>query len=87
VGRLGGDEFSILLRGQDLSEASDFAAGVQQRLGKVKLETGQGIREVTCSLGIAQFQPGDTIDDLMKRADLTLYRAKEEGGDRWCEPN
>ena len=82
VGRLGGDEFSILLRGHGLAEAADFAAGVQQRLAKVKLETGQGTREVTCSLGIAQFQPGDTIDDLMKRADLTLYRAKEEGGNR-----
>ena len=82
VGRVGGDEFGILLRGHGLSEASDFAAGVQQRLAKVRLETCQGIREVTCSLGIAQFQSGDTVDDLMKRADLTLYRAKEEGGNR-----
>jgi len=82
VGRLGGDEFCILLRGYGLVEASDFAADVQRRLAKLRLETGQGTREVTCSLGIAQFQPGDTIDDLMKRADLTLYRAKEEGGNR-----
>jgi diguanylate cyclase (GGDEF)-like protein len=80
VGRLGGDEFCILLRGYGLVEASDFAADV--RLAKLRLETGQGTREVTCSLGIAQFQPGDTVDDLMKRADLTLYRAKEEGGNR-----
>ena len=77
VGRLGGDEFSILLKGQGLTDALQVAARFQQRLAEVKLEVpGGGIR-VTCSLGVSELRPGDTIDDLMKRADLALYHAKE----------
>jgi hypothetical protein len=82
VGRLGGDEFSVLLRGCGLAEASEFAAGLQQRLAEVTLKIPQGTIGVTCSIGIAEFQPGDNVDDLMKRADLSLYRSKKEGRNR-----
>jgi diguanylate cyclase (GGDEF)-like protein len=82
VGRLGGDEFGILLEGHMLSDALELAADLQQNLAKLKLETSEGPMGLTCSLGVSELQPGDTIDDLMKRADLALYRAKAEGRSR-----
>ena len=81
VARLGGDEFAVIL-GADVSpnEASDFAA----RLIKI-LSAGydiDGIEVVIgASIGIA-LSPGDgaTTEELMRNADMALYRAKSDGG-------
>ena len=79
VGRMGGDEFCVLLKGHTLNQALIVAAALQQRLAEVRLKTHDGLVSLTCSLGVGELHPGDTVDDLMKRADLALYRAKDEG--------
>ena len=86
VGRLGGDEFAVLLGGSTLSEAVEEAEDLRRRLANLRVSSEEGIVGVTCSLGAAELEPGDTIDDLMKRADLALYRAKEEGRNRVSTP-
>jgi two-component system cell cycle response regulator len=86
VGRLGGDEFAILLRGSALSEAVGGAEDLRRRLAQLRVPSEEGMVRLTCSLGTSELEPGDTIDDLMKRADLALYRAKEEGKDRVATP-
>ena len=87
VGRLGGDEFAVLLRGASLSEAVEDAEDLRRRLAQLQLlPSEEGTVHLTCSLGIGELESGDTIDDLMKRADLALYRAKEEGRDRVATP-
>ena len=80
--RLGSDEFGILLKGKTLTEGLKIAEDVHAALSDLKLETDEWTIRVTCSLGVGELQEGDTIDDLMKRADLALYRAKQEGRDR-----
>jgi hypothetical protein len=45
----------------------------------VTLDTGEWTINVSCSLGVTELQTGDSVDDLMKRVDLALYRAKQEG--------
>lgn len=85
VARLGGDEFAILLRGSALSEAVERAEALRRRFA-LRIPSAEGMVTLTCSLGTGQLEPGDTIDDLMKRADLALYRAKEEGRDRVARP-
>jgi diguanylate cyclase (GGDEF)-like protein len=82
VGRLGGDELGILLKDCVLSQALEFAAHLQQDLAELKLDTAEGATSVTCSFGVSEFQPGDTADEVMKRADVALYRAKAEGRNR-----
>ena len=82
VGRLGGDELAILLQGRSLADAVDFAADLQGRLAELKLETSGGPIGVTCSFGASEFRPSDTIDELLKRADIALYRAKADGRNR-----
>jgi diguanylate cyclase (GGDEF)-like protein len=86
VGRLGGDEFSILLRGEALLRAVEVAEHLRQRLSQLGLSSPKGLLNLTCSLGASEYEPGDTIDDLMKRADLALYRAKESGRNQVATP-
>ena len=82
AGRLGSDEFGVLLKGQPLAKAVKIAEDLHASLGDVTLDTGEWTIKVSCSLGVAELHAGDSIDDLMKRADLALYRAKQEGRDR-----
>jgi diguanylate cyclase (GGDEF)-like protein len=82
VGRLGGEEFAILLEGADLETATTFAEALRTRLAELSFDTAGGKLSVTCSLGVAEARPGESIDQLLKRADTALYAAKEEGRDR-----
>jgi diguanylate cyclase (GGDEF)-like protein/PAS domain S-box-containing protein len=80
VARLGGDEFAVLL---DLGENSRRALTFAERFF-LALQTPvdlDGIREyVSCSIGIALGpKDGDTVDVLMRSADLALYAAKDAG--------
>ena len=82
VGRLGGEEFAILLEGRERAEAVAIAEALRLRLAQLKLETGSTTVTFTCSLGVSQWKPGDTIDRLLKRADVALYEAKVGGRNR-----
>jgi diguanylate cyclase (GGDEF)-like protein len=78
VARLGGDEFVIIMT--DVGAAAD-AERVAQRLIDAISEPAE--LAVSASIGIA-YAPwdGDTADDLLRKADLALYRSKELGGGR-----
>jgi two-component system, cell cycle response regulator len=82
IGRLGGEEFAILLEGADLEAAVAFAEGLRIRLAELPVNSGCCKQSVTCSLGVAEARPGESIDQLLKRADAALYEAKEKGRDR-----
>jgi hypothetical protein len=62
-----------------VSEALKFAAELKDDLAELKLETVEGVTSVSCSFGVSEFRPGDTADEVMKRADVALYRAKAAG--------
>jgi len=82
VGRLGGEEFAILLEGAGIDAATAHAETLRVGLARLSFETGRGGLSVTCSLGVAEAQPGESIDQLLKRADAALYEAKESGRNR-----
>jgi diguanylate cyclase (GGDEF)-like protein len=86
VGPLGGDEFSILLQGRSASEAIGFAEALRRKFAALRLKTPKGVTTLTCSLGVSELEPDDTLDALIGRADLALYRAKEEGKNRVATP-
>jgi two-component system, cell cycle response regulator len=82
VGRLGGEEFAVLLESADLAQATELAERLRVRVNNLQIETSQGPISLTCSLGASEWEPGDTIDNLLRRADVALYAAKATGRNR-----
>ena len=76
-GRLGGDEFSVLLPGIDRGGALAFAARL---LAEVRSCAALAERDVTVSGGVTEWAAGELPDDLLRRADEALYAAKRRGG-------
>ncbi|MCH6483582.1 GGDEF domain-containing protein [Pseudoxanthomonas sp. LH2527] len=75
--RIGGEEFAVLLDGDDAVSAQAFAERLRREFGKA-----HGGVVATLSAGIAVHRPGESLRDQMRRADLALYDAKREGRDR-----
>jgi diguanylate cyclase (GGDEF)-like protein len=84
VGRLGGDEFLIVLPETSAMLALNAADGIRRALSEHPLALGEGqALKLTCSLGIAELKPQDTDGGaLLARADAALYGAKAGGRDR-----
>jgi diguanylate cyclase (GGDEF)-like protein len=80
-GRLGGEEFAILLPGRREGEAIEVAERIRQAFAHSAAEVGGHAVAATVSIGIAASQIGD-LAGLLGRADRALYHAKESGRDR-----
>jgi diguanylate cyclase (GGDEF)-like protein len=77
VVRWGGEEFIILLRATDESTAINFSERI--RIG-IQTELNPDLPfSMTISIGLAQYQDNDTLEDLTDRADKALYHAKQSG--------
>ena len=83
VGRYGGEEFVVVCPDTDLDQAVRRAERLRTTLRKSKIGGIDRLR-VTASFGVAQAEPGETVDSLLRRADKALYKAKGEGRDRTC---
>jgi diguanylate cyclase (GGDEF)-like protein len=80
VARMGGDEFTVILRDVGRPEAArEIAERIIEALQRPVYIAGRDYR-VLASIGIAVFpDDGSSIDDLMRHADLAMYQAKEGG--------
>src|SRR2546423_904435 len=82
-GRLGGEEFAILMSGTNAAEATCVAERIRVRFAEVGRSIGGEVVASTVSIGIAtRSHPAVQLDDLMAAADQALYRAKAEGRNR-----
>ncbi len=79
VARWGGEEFVILLPDTSLASAIKMAEALRQRIEVNSFET---VKNLTCSIGVAEFNPVEEADDLLHRADEKLYGAKNGGRNR-----
>lgn len=84
-GRLGGDEFAIVIRDlHKADEINDLARRVIDRLSE-PYQVDQHTLYVGASVGSAMGpRDGKTVEELMRNADLALYRAKDAGGGEHC---
>ncbi|MCB1909039.1 MAG: diguanylate cyclase, partial [Rhodocyclaceae bacterium] len=81
--RLGGEEFAFLLTGSDLDGAMEFAARFCRQVESRPALTDAGKIALTISIGASQASRRDrSADDLLRRADGALYRAKQGGRNR-----
>jgi two-component system, cell cycle response regulator len=87
VGRLGGEEFAALRDDVGLAEALAMAERLRRKMAALQFDTSHGPLTLTCSLGVSEWEPGDTIELLLKRADVALYAAKTGGRNRVVAAN
>ncbi len=83
--RFGGEEFAIILPETSLRSAVTVADHIRQAIMRkelVKRSTGESLGRVTISTGVASFNPDDTAQSLIERADNCLYAAKRAGRNR-----
>lgn len=82
IGRVGGEEFYVVLTGTDGSTAKGIMDGVREDFWKIKHQSEQGGFSVSLSCGIASFPTEKTHDALSEAADKALYAAKGSGRNR-----
>ncbi len=75
-GRVGGEEFIVLLPETSLRGALRGAERIRQAVVRRPFD---GLHHVTVSIGIAEYRPGETVSSLIGRADEALYAAKHAG--------
>jgi diguanylate cyclase (GGDEF)-like protein/PAS domain S-box-containing protein len=82
-GRLGGEEFAVILPQTDMEEGAEVAERLRAALAALAVEVGEGPVSFTVSMGVTRISPEDkTVEELLNRADEALYKAKRMGRNR-----
>jgi Amt family ammonium transporter len=82
LGRLGGEEFALLLVDATLTAASSVAERLRQRVADTKMPVQSDYIRMTISIGVAEALVGESVDGVLRRADKALYQAKSKGRNR-----
>jgi len=82
VSRWGGEEFLILLPNTGQSDAIEQAERLRQLLDSEQLRIDRYPHRVTASFGVCEFHPGQSVESVLKQADVALYQAKAQGRNR-----
>jgi diguanylate cyclase (GGDEF)-like protein len=79
IGRIGGEEFAVLLSDNGVAEARAFVERLQDALAGADYGLPPGAGAIEISLGVAGWVEGEGYSAMFDRADAALYRAKSEG--------
>lgn len=82
VGRWAGDEFIVVLSNIDKEQLAEKANKIRHLVEQSSITLGKDILHVTASIGATLAYPGDTVPDLINRADKLMYLSKKKGGNR-----
>lgn len=74
--RIGGDEFGLILDHLDHNSAIDTAERIAECIAANPLDAGGASIPLEASIGTATIMPGDTLEDVLQRADRNIYRAR-----------
>jgi len=87
AGRLGGEEFAVMLPGMPLPDAIAWSEDLRLAIFGMRCDADGQVQRVSASLGVAEWRPTmQTAADLMHVADLELLRAKAKGRNQVCAP-
>ncbi len=86
LGRLGGEEFVVILPGTEAAVAQQIAEQARSAVAALDASPWLPDRPVTISIGATSFGRGDTLSTVLRRADDALYEAKRSGRNcvRWA---
>lgn len=82
IGRLGGEEFAILLPGVEIKDAISIAERLRKVIEnrEIKIENDSGKKlKITASFGVTEIKEDDTVESVLMRADEAMYKAKKKG--------
>lgn len=82
VGRFGGEEFLIVMPSTALKEAREPLERLREGVARLDWSSIGLDIQATVTIGAAQYAPGETLEALVRRADLALYLGKETGRNR-----
>jgi diguanylate cyclase len=83
--RYGGEEFAVILPGTSVTNGRTVAEQIRNTVEHkkiVKKSSGETLGSITLSIGVAVYDPGESGDELIQRADACLYSAKRAGRNR-----
>jgi len=80
--RWGGEEFLVLMPNCTAEDAGVRAEEIRRRVRSQSVRFGREQIDITVSLGVAQYREGESLSELVGRADAALYRSKRAGRDR-----
>jgi diguanylate cyclase (GGDEF)-like protein len=84
ISRWGGEEFLLLLPKQQLAAVIPLAEQIRQEIKRHVFTCGDLVMQVTLTLGVAEYEAGLTLDEIVKHADLAVYYGKNSGRNRVC---
>ncbi len=82
IGRLGGEEFGIVLPETGIDAALPVMERLREMVGAQRNHEAAGFIGFTISVGVAELRPEDEVSKLLSRADQALYAAKRQGRNR-----
>jgi diguanylate cyclase len=82
LGRYGGEEFLVILVGTPLRDANKTLERIRECIACSDWSVIDPTLRVTITIGATEFMAGETVEELISRADLALYLGKEAGRDR-----
>ena len=85
IGRIGGEEFIILVSDKEAQVIDKFTDSLLERIRELKFKFEDSELQITCSIGLSCFNPKQnttTVNELIKEADKALYQAKNSGRDK-----
>lgn len=85
VARYGGEEFAIVMPKTSLADAADVAEKIRATVESKRLlrkSTNEDLGHITVSMGVSLHRPGESVEEIIERADTNLYKSKQTGRNR-----
>lgn len=83
--RIGGEEFAMACLNTEKDEARKLAERLAQEMESKIINYMEDSFQITFSAGVAVHEKGDNVEQLLQKADLALYEAKQGGRNKICE--